>query len=526
MKLRLNESPEEIVNVEIEDTQVNSGVVDILIDFINKKWDNIRDLNSIIVTLQGEGYDDMCPVVETILEDENTSIGKLQQLIELVSPSTQSIEDGKQQAISELDGESIITVESFKEDKMSSKKSMKENFNNVPDDIQACVDSTFKKSNEEHDLNKEKYEDAIEQNKKFAEETVPKEGETGKKITSKALKQMHLNENLFEESWVEDTPFKIESVGNGIYKLSQNGIINDRLSIEADSKEEAKQILLANGWKESELTEEIDKPVRYRVRGYFDSSYRGLDTSEDADNWSTVQDIAHELLSKGDNVKVNDYETGRTLEITSDEYDGEGIEEFMMESVEKPKRYSDGKTGKWWYFTTHGVQPGSIPKDLNVLDIIDTDNGTYVALDGILNTSELKQYDMKEKWPEGLEESLKYQVAKEQLARFNEGKMPQDWKPEHYIKKLVEKKHLSKEEGERLLSESTHKTLTEAIDDISLGNFQTKLKKVILNLKEAYDDLNPNVDKFDVASTIINGSLNDLKMLDKAIQEFNSEETM
>ena len=172
------------------------------------------------------------------------------------------------------------------------------------------------------------------------------------------------------------------------------------------------------------------------------------------------------------------------------------------------------------------MQPGSIPKDLNVLDIIDTDNGTYVALDGILNTSELKQYDMKEKWPEGLEESLKYQVAKEQLARFNEGKMPQDWKPEHYIKKLVEKKHLSKEEGERLLSESTHKTLTEAIDDISLGNFQTKLKKVILNLKEAYDDLNPNVDKFDVASTIINGSLNDLKMLDKAIQEFNSEETM
>ena len=323
MKLRLNESPEEIVNVEIEDTQVNSGVVDILIDFINKKWDNIRDLNSIIVTLQGEGYDDMCPVVETILEDENTSIGKLQQLIELVSPSTQSIEDGKQQAISELDGESIITVESLKEDKMSSKKSMKENFNNVPDDIQACVDSTFKKSNEEHDLNKEKYEDAIEQNKKFAEETVPKEGETGKKITSKALKQMHLNENLFEE-WVEDTPFKIESVGNGIYKLSQNGIINDRLSIEADSKEEAKQILLANGWKESELIEEIDKPVRY----------------------------------------------------------------------------SDGKTGKWWYFTTHGVQPGSIPKDLNVLDIIDTDNGTYVALDGILNTSELKQYDMKEKWPE------------------------------------------------------------------------------------------------------------------------------
>lgn len=70
-------------------------------------------------------------------------------------------------------------------------------------------------------------------------------------------------------------------------------------------------------------------------------------------------------------------------------------------------RYSDvipKEERKFWYFTTHGVQPGSIPADLNVLEIKDTPNGTFVALDGVLNTSELIKYDMKEKAP--MDESL------------------------------------------------------------------------------------------------------------------------
>ena len=73
-------------------------------------------------------------------------------------------------------------------------------------------------------------------------------------------------------------------------------------------------------------------------------------------------------------------------------------------SEAKINRYSDALSDEdrkrgWWYFTMHGVQPGSIPKDLNVLEIIDTAIGTFVKLDGILNTSELKKYDMKEKAP-------------------------------------------------------------------------------------------------------------------------------
>ena len=47
MKLKLRENA---------DINVVTGISDIIIDSINKKWDNIRDLNSIIVNMNEEGY--------------------------------------------------------------------------------------------------------------------------------------------------------------------------------------------------------------------------------------------------------------------------------------------------------------------------------------------------------------------------------------------------------------------------------------------------------------------------------------
>ena len=57
------------------------------------------------------------------------------------------------------------------------------------------------------------------------------------------------------------------------------------------------------------------------------------------------------------------------------------------------KRYSDVYDDKvkqrgWWYFTTHGVQPGSIPSDLHVLEI--KENKTYnVIKDGVRDATSL-----------------------------------------------------------------------------------------------------------------------------------------
>lgn len=56
----------------------------------------------------------------------------------------------------------------------------------------------------------------------------------------------------------------------------------------------------------------------------------------------------------------------------------------------------------YWFFTKHGVQPGSIPKDVEILDIVDTARGTFVKFNRFLSTKELNYYDMIEKSPEGI----------------------------------------------------------------------------------------------------------------------------
>ena len=71
-------------------------------------------------------------------------------------------------------------------------------------------------------------------------------------------------------------------------------------------------------------------------------------------------------------------------------------------------RYSDvvpEEDRKYWYFTTHGVGPGTIPSDLKVLKTQEGKNkkgteGLFVQLNGVLNTSELKKFDMIELSPE------------------------------------------------------------------------------------------------------------------------------
>lgn len=50
-------------------------------------------------------------------------------------------------------------------------------------------------------------------------------------------------------------------------------------------------------------------------------------------------------------------------------------------------------------------------------------------------------------------ESLKFQIAKEQLKRFNEGKMPSNWLPDKYLENLVKRNHLT-EEQKNVLTEA------------------------------------------------------------------------
>ena len=68
-----------------------------------------------------------------------------------------------------------------------------------------------------------------------------------------------------------------------------------------------------------------------------------------------------------------------------------------------PGIYSATDDGEgYWFFTTHGVQPGSVPRDVDILDIIDTPNGSFVKFDRFLSTEELNEYDMVEKSPKSV----------------------------------------------------------------------------------------------------------------------------
>lgn len=76
----------------------------------------------------------------------------------------------------------------------------------------------------------------------------------------------------------------------------------------------------------------------------------------------------------------------------------------------RESRYSDVvpyENRKYWYFTTHGIGPGTIPPGVHLLDVVEGQNkkgtwGDFLCLDAILNTSELRQYDLIELAPDNV----------------------------------------------------------------------------------------------------------------------------
>lgn len=96
-----------ILNEEISDLDVASdnAVSDILMTAINKRYELISDMQSISITMQDEGYEDMAEVISSIISEDESAIGKLQELIEILRPSlAMEIEGGKEEASELMDG--------------------------------------------------------------------------------------------------------------------------------------------------------------------------------------------------------------------------------------------------------------------------------------------------------------------------------------------------------------------------------------------------------------------------------------
>lgn len=382
MKLKLRENA---------DINVVTGISDIIIDSINKKWDNIRDLNSIIVNMNEEGYEEMVPVIQSVLEDENKNVGKLQQLVELISPTAKSIDDGRQEAIDELDDTEEIKVEEMKLD---------ENFSNVPEDTKTCVDPVFGKAVEDKERDEKEVEDALKENEKLAKETIPKEGETGKKVTSKALKAMHLSEALFDE---DATPLA-EDLSQGEHQTF-NGDVYHALEEVAfkwkDMGVTADDWISALEWFEFHFIDDGE------WEAYNESLMEGFEEKKKVFEKKLINFLANKEFKN--KFKISD----------------DDKREFISRTLKMIAKY--------------------YAKDENVSgeEIADLVNRLFrmsFTKDGNLMT-------------EDKEPSIKMDIAREQLKRFKEGKMPKDWQPKDYLNDLVKKSHLTREEAYKLLAE-------------------------------------------------------------------------
>lgn len=73
-----------------------------------------------------------------------------------------------------------------------------------------------------------------------------------------------------------------------------------------------------------------------------------------------------------------------------------------FESLKEEIDYTNEKylLKPYWYFTTHGVSVGSIPKSVkNIWGSFEADNGTYFATDSVISTKDLQEFEIIEKQP-------------------------------------------------------------------------------------------------------------------------------
>lgn len=136
---------------------------------------------------------------------------------------------------------------------------------------------------------------------------------------------------------------------------------------------------------------------------------------DDADYvWASIGNGVINYVKNGKVIDKSYYMDADDMDVENDEWCDVVIEQALenLESynskVESRIIHSSSDIGSktqdngYWFFTRHGVQPGSVPKNVEILDIMDTPNGTFVKLNRFLSTKELDYYDLVEKAPESI----------------------------------------------------------------------------------------------------------------------------
>lgn len=71
----------------------------------------------------------------------------------------------------------------------------------------------------------------------------------------------------------------------------------------------------------------------------------------------------------------------------------------MKRYIRSAEFFDKNEGDTYWYFTRHGVQLGSVPRGLNIINVVDRPEGSYFETDKVITTDALNYYDITEKSP-------------------------------------------------------------------------------------------------------------------------------
>lgn len=128
---------------------------------------------------------------------------------------------------------------------------------------------------------------------------------------------------------------------------------------------------------------------------------------EDYRNYTEELDmyVRDDFMSWDDPEEIINYELNDLYDLCDNLNVWVSLDESLNEEAQKEVF---DKPGEFWYFTKHGVGPGSVPKEITIEKTIDKDGGEYFLIkDKILSTDALNKYEIKEKSPDDIEEDWK-----------------------------------------------------------------------------------------------------------------------
>ena len=99
----LDSNEEEAIEDKTPEIGPDLGLSTLLIKAINDEWNTIEFYNNLIATAEQEGHDDIVAVVRDINTEENIHVGQLQELLKKISPITDNIGKGEEEAAEQVE---------------------------------------------------------------------------------------------------------------------------------------------------------------------------------------------------------------------------------------------------------------------------------------------------------------------------------------------------------------------------------------------------------------------------------------